>query len=125
MLLNITGHYFNSLQQFRFLTYSFLPIFKQVLSVCHEIKKKFLDFPPTLVIEILSPATALKDRHTKFEIYQQQKIRYYLIVSPEEEMVEVYELEDEEYVLRIKEHAFNYNFTLDNCNTSVDFNEIW
>jgi len=93
--------------------------------VCKEIKKKFLDFPPALVIEILSPATALKDRHTKFEIYQQQKIRYYLIVSPEEETVEIYEMENEEYVLRKKEHAFTYTFSLEDCEATVDFNEIW
>ena len=96
-----------------------------VLIVCKEPKKKFLDFPPALVIEILSPATAMKDRHTKFDIYQQQKIPYYLIVSPEEEAIEVYELENEEYVLRKKEHAFSYTFVLESCEATVDFNEIW
>lgn len=33
--------------------------------LCKETGKKFIDFPPSLVVEILSPATALKDRHTK------------------------------------------------------------
>ena len=40
------------------------------LIVCSPIHKKFLDFLATLVIEILSDATALKDRHTKFSLYQ-------------------------------------------------------
>ncbi len=34
--------------------------------LCGEAKKKFIDFPPALVVEILSPATSIKDRHTKF-----------------------------------------------------------
>ncbi len=36
------------------------------LVVCGDIKKAFLDFPPKLVFEVLSPSTALKDIHTKF-----------------------------------------------------------
>lgn len=36
-----------------------------ILIVCGFIKKAFLDFPPALVVEILSPSTALKDRHSK------------------------------------------------------------
>ena len=96
-----------------------------VLIVCREIKKKFLDFAPALVVEILSAATALKDRHTKFDIYQQQKIPYYLIVSPEQETVEVYEIEHDEYILRKTDHAFEYVFSLEDCISTIDFNNIW
>jgi Uma2 family endonuclease len=78
-----------------------------------------------LIVEILLSATALKDRHTKFDIYQQQRIPYYLIVSPQEEIVEVYEMEGEEYALRKKEHTFTYDFTLEDCEATIDFNEIW
>ena len=35
---------------------------------CKEFDK-FLDFAPSLVIEILSPSTAYKDRHEKYELY--------------------------------------------------------
>jgi Uma2 family endonuclease len=47
------------------------------LIVCGEIKQHFLDFPPKLVFEILSPSTALKDRHTKFSFYEKFVIPYY------------------------------------------------
>jgi Uma2 family endonuclease len=40
-----------------------------LLIVCKPITKQFLDFAPEVVVEILSPSTALKDRHTKYEIY--------------------------------------------------------
>ncbi len=96
-----------------------------VLIVCQEIKKKFLDFTPALVVEILSPATALKDRHTKFDIYQQQAMPYYLIVSPEQETVEVYEIKNGEYILRKTGHAFDYVFSLEDCTSAIDFNNIW
>ena len=97
-----------------------------ILIVCREIQKKFLDFPPELVVEVLSPSTALKDRHTKFAIYQSQRIKYYLIISPETEEVEVYQLENDKYELSIKGHSVNYNFSFpDNCTISIDFGEIW
>ena len=60
------------------------------LIVCGEIKKKFLDFAPTLVAEILSPATQLRDRNTKYELYQQQLVKYYLIVDTDKAVIEVW-----------------------------------
>ncbi len=36
-----------------------------ILIVCDKIEKKYLDFPPVLVVEILSPPTASKDRGQK------------------------------------------------------------
>lgn len=97
-----------------------------ILIVCSPITKSFLDFPPALVVEILSPSTALKDRHTKFEIYQQQQVKYYLIVSPDEENVEIFEIEDGSYQLKQSGRAFSYNFLFDdNCSATIDFNEIW
>lgn len=97
-----------------------------LLIVCNEIEKKYLDFPPVLLAEILSPATALKDRHTKFHIYQSQGVKYYLIVSPDTEEIEVYELENSEYKLAQKGNSFSYNFSFkEDCNTDINFAEIW
>jgi Uma2 family endonuclease len=52
-----------------------------LLIVCQPINKSYLDFAPSLVVEILSPSTAMKDRNNKFNIYQQQEIPFYLIVG--------------------------------------------
>ncbi len=97
-----------------------------VLIVCNKIEKKFLDFPPSLVVEILSPSTALKDRHSKYEIYEQQQIRYYLIISPDTEEVEVYEYFKDGYQLKEKGKSFSYTFSFPhNCIADINFNEIW
>jgi len=68
------------------------------LIVCKEIEKKFLDFTPVLVAEILSPSTALRDRHTKYELYEQQVVKYYLIIDADNTEVEVYQLIEEKYI---------------------------
>jgi Uma2 family endonuclease len=96
-----------------------------MLIVCQEITKKYLDFPPALVAEISSPATALKDRHSKFSIYESQAIPYYLILSPDTQEVEVYALVERSYTLVQKGHAVKYDFSFGNYSAAVDFNEIW
>ncbi len=96
-----------------------------MLVVCKPITKKFLDFAPALVVEILSPSTALKDRHTKFEIYQSQNISYYIIISPDKEEAEIYKNEDGKYMLIQSGHTFSYTFNFEDCEANIDFNEIW
>ena len=96
-----------------------------MLIVCKPISKKFLDFPPALVVEILSPSTAIKDRHTKFDLYQSQRIPYFIIISPDKEEAEVYEIKDDEYNLIKSGTSFSYNFSFEDCNANIDFNEIW
>jgi hypothetical protein len=68
----------------------------------------------------------MKDRHTKFNLYENAGVKWFLIVNPETEAVQVYELENGEYVLKDEGHAFNYLFELDEgCRIGVDFGEIW
>ena len=81
-----------------------------ILVVCKEIKKKFLDFAPSLVVEIISPSTALKDRHTKYALYQSQGIKYYLIVDPDSNEAEVYKLDNNVYSLEKKARILVTNF---------------
>jgi Uma2 family endonuclease len=78
------------------------------------------------VVEILSPSTALKDRHTKAALYEGQKIPYYIIISPDTEEAEVYILEEGNYVLKQKGTSFTYTFTFkEDCSATIDFSEIW
>jgi len=97
-----------------------------LLVVCSKIEKTYLDFPPSLVAEITSPATALKDRHTKFEIYQSQQIKFYLIISPDTEEAEIYECIEDTYKLMQKGKHFSYTFNFDeNCDAPINFAEVW
>ena len=53
----------------------------------------FLARIPALVIEILSPSTARRDRGEKKKIYERNGVEEYWIVSPESRHVLVYRLE--------------------------------
>lgn len=58
----------------------------------------FITAPPVLIVEILSPATALKDRQTKLQIYRAQGVRYYIVADPQTYSYTLYELSDGEYI---------------------------
>ncbi len=96
-----------------------------VLIVCNKIEKKFLDFPPVLVVEVLSPSTASKDRGEKMELYQSQLVKYYLIVDSQFNKIEVYELIENKYYLVSTNpllHTFQFN---NDCTIEVSFKDIW
>ena len=95
-----------------------------ILIVCGEIKKKYLDFPPVLVVEILSPATALKDRFTKYELYQQQGVKYYIIADTDKKAIEVYELKEKEYELKTETNSYTFEFA-GNCSITPDFSNVF
>jgi len=83
--------------------------------ICKPTKENFLDFPAALVVEILSPSTALKHRHTKFSIYEKFGIKYYVIVDEEKNEIEIYSLADSSFV-----------FTLDDdCRIELLLKNIW
>lgn len=97
-----------------------------ILVLCKKPTKKYLDFTPSLVVEILSPSSALRDRNTKFEIYQNEGIKYYLIVDTENKKIEIYQLIDDKYELMpAKENnSFEFNFE-DDCLANVNLEAVW
>jgi len=50
---------------------------------------------PDLVVEILSPSTAHRDRGIKLDLYARSGVRQYWIVDPVEDVVDVWRFEDE------------------------------
>jgi len=96
-----------------------------ILIVCDKIEKKFLDFPPVLVVEILSPSTAAKDRGEKKELYLSQKVKYYLIIDPQFQKVEIYQFINDRYEpVAINPDTFSFSFE-DDCNAEVGLTDIW
>ena len=96
------------------------------LVVCREIKKPFLDFPASIVVEILSPSTALKDRNAKFDLYEQFGIPCYLIIDLDKKETELYRLTEKKYKLISFRNNESVSFTLDaDCSIAVNLNNIW
>ena len=93
-----------------------------VIIVCKPIEKQYLDFPPAIVVEILSPSTHLKDKNTKYDLYQDFGIRYYLIIDPDKETIEIYKLDEEGKYQLVNDEEFQLT---DKCAIKPDFKSIW
>ena len=72
-----------------------------VFVVCEidRIKRTHLEGAPTLVIEVLSPSTAKKDRTIKMNLYAASGVKEYWVVDPDASTVEVFVLESGAYRL--------------------------
>jgi Uma2 family endonuclease len=63
-----------------------------ILGDCQPVEAKWMDSPPHLVIEALSPSTARRDRVNKLEWYTKYGVDEYWIVDTKNKYVDVYHL---------------------------------
>ncbi|OGW59892.1 MAG: hypothetical protein A2V83_06405 [Nitrospirae bacterium RBG_16_64_22] len=69
-----------------------------VMVVCDKVKiRDRIHGAPDLIVEVLSPATSLKDKREKKSLYERFGVSEYVIVYPEEMFVERYFLADGRY----------------------------
>lgn len=82
-----------------------------VMVTCENLSADFITHPPSLILEILSPSTILKDRNTKFNLYQAYGVRYYLIADLEKKLAEIFQLNNNTY--QETTHLNEFNLTKD------------
>jgi hypothetical protein len=73
-----------------------------------------------LIIEILSPSTAFKDRQVKFDIYEEQSVKYYLVIDPTLKTYSIYALIGGQYVLQKNIPSFVIH---DKCAIQLDIDK--
>ncbi len=68
--------------------------------ICNEMKLD--DYgcigSPDLIIEILSPSTAKKDKTVKFKLYEKYGVKEYWVVHPDENIIEIFKLSGDAYL---------------------------
>lgn len=92
-----------------------------VMIICGNTDQECLEFPPVLIIEILSPHNMKTDRVIKFDLYRENGVKFYLMVDPIKETIEVYELIDN-YYKQVEKNEFLID---KNCKVVFDYDEIW
>jgi len=94
---------------------------------CEEIQHQYFTKTPPLVVEVLSKATALKDVTTKMKLYEDEGVQFYIIIEPNSEILDIFQLADGEYQLMKKAtKEDSYEFILsDECRTEVDFSTLF
>lgn len=68
-----------------------------VMIVWGKFETDFLTFPPTLILEITSPNSRMRDRNTKFSLHEMCGVKYYLIADTDKTTIEIYQLINNKY----------------------------
>ncbi|GAB6045666.1 hypothetical protein JCM11957_12640 [Caminibacter profundus] len=89
--------------------------------VCNDLNPNFISKAPEIIVEIISPSTAKRDEKLKFSIYEFEKVKYYILVYPDELKAKIFKHNDEKY---IKEGDFltqTYEFNTSCGKVKLDF----
>ncbi len=96
------------------------------LVVCDEaMEGAYITKAPLIIFEVLSPSTAQKDKHLKYELYEQEGVQYYCIVDPEETLAKLYKLHEGRYIKAGDFDTKSFEFELLTCNIVFDFSKLW
>lgn len=95
--------------------------------VCGAISSEFIESPPQLIVEVISPSTAHKDRTAKRALYEQEGVNFYLLADPDSKQLEAWQLEMGKYSAHSAhsasaEHRFQLTST---CQITADFSLVF
>jgi len=94
--------------------------------VCDEPEEgQLLETIPILVGEILSPSSFQRDKEIKYKIYEEMKVKYYLIVDVDVKTIYAYQLIHEKYELMKEYQNEILTVELPECSISVDCSLLW
>jgi len=97
-----------------------------VLVACgDDLGEQYLRKTPEIVFEILSPSTAKRDRGIKYQLYEGQAIKYYVIVNSQMKTAEVYRLVEGRFILDKNVSDDEYRLEIDSCEIDFVFKNIW
>lgn len=71
-------------------------VMPDLMVVCKDVPEHLKE-PPEVVIEVVSPNTAIKDEVVKFSLYEREKVRFYIMVYFDIKKVRLFELKDNKY----------------------------
>jgi len=98
------------------------------LVICHTPKHPaYLTKAPVVIFEVLSKSTAKKDMTLKYNLYESEAVKYYILVNPDDEVAKAYELKDGRYIKVGDFSDEKLKLTVDECEGEFefDFSKIW
>ena len=96
-----------------------------IVFVCNDDNEKYLTKAPKIIIEILSPSTAKKDETVKFNIYENEKVNYYILVYPDDLKAKVYKIKNNKYIKVGDFTNEKLDFEDIDCDLELDFNKVF
>ncbi|ADV45509.1 Uma2 family endonuclease [Nitratifractor salsuginis] len=96
-----------------------------VALVCGDENPDFISKTPELIFEVLSPSTAKRDEGLKFSIYEQEGVKYYVLVYPDALMARIYKNDNFRFVKMGECDTERFEFNDLRCPLSFDFDFLF
>lgn len=96
-----------------------------VVVTCNETNENYLMKAPEIVVEIISKSTALNDEIYKYNLYEKEKVKYYVLVYPNDLIAKIYKLENKEFSKEGDFREEEYFFEETKCKIKLDFKKIF
>ena len=95
-----------------------------ILVLCRPVTGKRLFQVPVCLFEILSPSTIKKDQTVKYELYQNQCVKYYVMVNPDTKLTQAFTLGNENKYSPMPTSS-KLVFDFEGCKVELDMGQIW
>jgi len=96
-----------------------------VVIICDEPNSAYMTKAPEIIVEVISKSTAKRDEKTKFKLYQEEGVKYYIIVYPDDLKAKVYRLENNQYIKEGDYTHEKFNFEDTHCQSAIDFGSVF
>ena len=96
-----------------------------VVLICDEPNDAYITKAPEIIVEVISKSTAKNDENYKFDKYEAEKIKYYIIVYPDELYAKVYKLKEGKYDKQGDFSKESYVFEEPFCKASINFEKVF
>ncbi len=96
-----------------------------IVLTCNEENESHLLKAPEIIVEILSKSTAKRDEKYKFSIYEAEKVKYYILVYPDDLYAKVFKLIDSKYNKEGDFSSEKYKFEETLCKVELDFKKVF
>jgi Uma2 family endonuclease len=93
--------------------------------ICDEPNEFYITKAPEIVVEIISKSTAKKDETYKFDLYEKEKVPYYIIVYPDDLKAKVFKLLNGKYDKQGDFSKECYEFKEIACEVTLDFDKVF
>lgn len=93
--------------------------------ICNETHERYMTKAPQIIVEVVSKSTAKRDEQTKFTLYEAERVKYYVIVYPNDYKAKIYKLIDGKYQKEGDFSAESYRFDEGLCSVAVDFGNVF
>jgi len=93
--------------------------------VCGQTSGAYIKKAPELIVEIVSNSSATRDEKIKLELYQNEKVKYYILLYPKDLKVKIYKLKDSKYEKVVDLLNGSFDFKEIECDATIDFDFVF